>query len=701
MPQQPEATLLVDLTKVPASWPLATVIDAFVNLAVWKTAINANRALEAVSTRLVELWAAQPAEAQAWLQPCRERFETELAGKETRAEELQEALLRHGAAEFGLYKDACRSFPEALAARYLQNQSFCHWRFSEAGLLREERCCSAAERESQAAWYLQLPYLRARCRELAKRLVAAESQETARKRQKLEETAERRRLEAELHTSQEEGRDLRNRLAVAEAEVSVKTAELETATRAAAAESAVAKMRKEEGRELRNRLAAAEAEVSNKDAELRAAQSERAKCKEQCEEFASRTAAAESAAAEMRQELGQLQDEHGTCQQRCEELASRLEAAEAEVSEQKGRLAEAESDAAKMRVELHRLQEESCQARIALAAKEEAGSRELQEQCEQLRQQLKETSAKAEAERSAMLGRMQVLREELKDMHKQRIRELELQQREARDLVGHANAETSHGQEPDLAEQLGCFMADAIFKIRSCDTEYYLMGTDLKKGSQVVSADGKTILEVAAPPEIRAAKEVVDLHAGAATLCVTPDHPVRVPDARGELDQILYLPAGQLKVGDSVVLDSGEAAKLTGVNLQATECDVLKIVFEPDLPVAVFYSPPCIQSKGHKKKPPRRSGEWRKGKAVVDPTDGNTAVGSARIEMDHAHQHDVPFGWTSSDIPLSEGARRNKPHDCWIAICGELFDLTDFLKHHQEQRNSILAWAATPAATTS
>ncbi|CAE7831571.1 Cyt-b5 [Symbiodinium necroappetens] len=64
---------------------------------------------------------------------------------------------------------------------------------------------------------------------------------------------------------------------------------------------------------------------------------------------------------------------------------------------------------------------------------------------------------------------------------------------------------------------------------------------------------------------------------------------------------------------------------------------------------------------------------------------------------DHAHKHDVPMGWTSSDIPLSEVARHNKPHDCWIAICGEVYDLTDFLQHHQEQRNSILAWAGRDA----
>ena len=571
MAQHSEVKDLKKLTAVPAGWPLATVIDAFACLAAYHPSqAPAKRAREALSFRLAELWASQPEEAQAWLERCREHFAQEINGKATRRERLCEALLQHGAAEWGKYG------------------WYWNWRFSEAGLLRELRL--GAQQESTAARYLQWPYIRDRCRELAERLEQAESTETARKRQKLEEeTSERRRLEAELQKSQEEGRELRNRLAAAEAQVC-------------------------------------------------SVQVESAKHHEQCE---NRAASAESAAEEMRQELRQLQDEHCKCQTRCEELARCLEVAEAEVSEQKGRLVEAESDATKMLVEL----QHGHQARLALA-KEEAGSRELQlekavlqERCEQLRQELKQTSAKAEAERSAMLGRMQVLREELKDMHKQRIRELELQQQEARDLVGPALAETSGGQEPDLAAQLGCFMSDAIFKTRSCDADYYLMGKDLSEGSPVVAADG-SILKVAEPPEICPATEVVDLQAGGATLRVTPDHPVRVPDARGELDKILYLPAGQLKKGDSVILDSGEAAKLTGVSLQVKECQVLKIVFEPDLPVAVFSSPPCIQSKGHNKKPStRRAGECRKGKAAVDPTDGavsipDTAVGSARIEMD-------------------------------------------------------------------
>ncbi|CAJ1376297.1 unnamed protein product [Effrenium voratum] len=65
---------------------------------------------------------------------------------------------------------------------------------------------------------------------------------------------------------------------------------------------------------------------------------------------------------------------------------------------------------------------------------------------------------------------------------------------------------------------------------------------------------------------------------------------------------------------------------------------------------------------------------------------------------EHAHLHEVPLkaDW-SSKIPLSEVARHNKPHDLWIAINQVVYDLTEFLIHHPEQRNSILAWAGRDA----
>ncbi|CAE7541410.1 unnamed protein product [Symbiodinium sp. CCMP2592] len=582
MPQQSDAKLLEELTEVPAGWSLATVIDAFVYLAAFLGYPPADRAREALSGRLVELWAVQPAEAQAWL----ERFgELKTA---TRQERLCEALLRHGAAECGKYKGG-------------------PWYFSEAGLLRGEPEDSAAERERCAAWYLQQPHTRDRCRELAERLVSAEmSLETARKRQKLEEeTSERRRLEAELQKSQEEGRELRNRLAVAEAE------------------------------------------VSSKDAELQTAQSESANCKERCEDLAARAADAETAAARMQQELGQLKEEHATT---------------------KERLSQAEADAAERRLEVQRLQEETrgCQERSQQAEvarsvlTEEPGSKAelqlekavLQERCDQLRQQLQQTSAKAEAERSAMLGQLSALWDE-RGMHKERIRELERQLHEEKkqEQESHhsnfASGTVSSEQESDLAEHFGynlvdedrasilsgssqssvkqnCFMLDAMFKVRM---DVLREGRDLQKGSQVVAGDGKTLLEVVEISKEAQAGEVVDLWAGAAMLRVTPDHRVQVPDESGEAGRV-YVPAGNLKAGDFVMLDAGEPVALTSAETRPMECKVLKIVFKPDLPVAVFSSPTCILSKGHKKKPTtaRRGGMCQRGKEAVDPIDEGASI---------------------------------------------------------------------------
>ncbi|CAE7693654.1 unnamed protein product [Symbiodinium microadriaticum] len=642
MPQQPEAAHLCQLTEVPVGWPLATVIDAFSHLAACGSS-KSERAREVLSHRLEDLWAAQPAEAEAWLQRCRERFATELAGEATRPEELYEALLRHGAAEDGKYW--CHYYFYDEWGEY--NGA---WRFSEAGLLQGEPCGSAAERERVAARYLQRSDVRDRCRELAERLAAAESQETARKRQKLEEqeTTERRRLEAELHKSQEE-----------------------------------------ECRDLRNRLAAAEAEVSSKTAELQTAQSEAAKCKERCDELATRAAAAESALAEMWQELAQLQEEHGTCQQRCGELADRLGAAKAEASEHaktKELLAQAKSDAAEKQSEVQRLQEES---RECVSAEEAKSNVELRlekavllERCEQLRQQL----AKAEGK----LGQMQVLWEE-KATYKERCRQLERQLSKAkpprsgrpsvhaklsRQVQALSDDTASSGQESDLTEYIlvddeaassssssssssvlshsswfsvkpNCFMPDAIFKTRDFGVDFFLMGRDLRKGSRVVAGDDETILEVCDAPFLCQAKEVVRLQAGAATLRVTADHSVQVPAADGAMEggtdggSCRYVPAGSLKPGSLVMLDSGQPAALTGVASETGDHEVLKVAFKPNQSVAVFSCPPCILSKGANSKPAIRRARMgqRRGQrstAAGDADEGrasmpNTAGASTEI----------------------------------------------------------------------
>ena len=628
---------LTKLTEVPAGWPLATVIDAFAYMAA-KSFDDVNRAREAVSHRLVDLWASQPQEVEAWLQRCRKRFATELAGEATRTEFLSEALLRHGAAEWGRY-------------RWDGN-----WRFSEAGLLRGKPCGSAAQREQCAAWYLQSSYARARCRELAERLAQAESRETARKRQKLEEeTSER---PAELQTAQSESAKCKEQCA-------------ELATGAAAAESAVIEMHQEaeeECRDLRNRLAVAEVEVASKDAELRSVRSLSAKCKEQCEELASRAARAE----EMQKELRQVEEEHFRCQEQCRELVSRLQKAEAEASEHaktKERLVQAESDAAQKQLEVQRLQQDESRGFTESVSAEE-GRLELRlekavllERCEQLRQQL----SKEEAERSAMLGRMQVLWEE-KATYKERCRQLERQL--AKTKPPHCSSPSDHssltcqgpapsGQESDLSEYIlveddmascssilsrsswfsvkpDCFMADAIFKTRSSGVDFFLMGRDLRKGSQVVAADNETILEVCEPPVLSQAKETVRLQAGAATLRVTAEHPVQVTAVDGAMEDGdgkggCYAPAGSLKPGDLVMLDSGEHTALTDVTSETGDCEVLKIAFKPNRPVAVFSCPPCILSKGANSKPTTRRAKMGRRRGQASTEEENADDGRASM----------------------------------------------------------------------
>ena len=312
-------------------------------------------------------------------------------------------------------------------------------------------------------------------------------------------------------------------------------------------------------------------------------------------------------------------------------FANRLEAEAAEHATTKERLSQAESDAAERRLELQRLQEESrgyqerCQqVEVHAASAEEPGSKAelqlekekavLQERCEQLQQQLQQTSSKAEAERSAMLGQLLDLREE-KGMYKERIRELERQLREAKKqeqeshhsnyLVDEDRASILSGSSQSSVKQ-NCFMLDALFKVRM---DVLREGRDLQKGSQVVAGDGKTVLEVVEISKEAQAVEVVDLWAGAAMLRVTPDHRVQVPDESGEAGRV-YVPAGNLKAGDFVMLDAGEPVALTSAETHPMECKVLKIVFKPDLPVAVFSSPTCILSKGPQEETNHRA-PWR------------------------------------------------------------------------------------------
>ena len=400
-----------------------------------------------------------------------------------------------------------------------------------------------------------------------------------------------------------------------------------------------------QAREQREALAAqlAEAEAA-KAVELRALQ-------EECGRLTDGLAVAAS-------ELQAARDELGTCRKECQHLQHR---AEAEAADGQRKLRQAQEESCEHRDRCEQLQKR-------LAASEAASGRgpDLQallvenavykDLCKQLSEQINQQTDRT-------IGQIQSLSEE-KGMYKERCRHLQRKlaeaQLEARRLGGGISLQPTfaqHGQGASSSEESNsnieadyilvdddtlselsysswfsvqphCFMLDAIFKTRKYDTDFFLMGKDLVKGSQLVAGDDKTIVEVAEAPKICKATEVVHLQAGAATLRVTPDHLVQVHDAQGELSGSPYVPAGKLKEGDLVALDSGEPEALTSVNKFSLDCDVLKIVFEPDLPVAVFSCPPCILSKGHKKKvPPRRGGMCHRFQETVDHSaDGGVSI---------------------------------------------------------------------------
>ncbi|CAE7392782.1 unnamed protein product [Symbiodinium natans] len=156
----------------------------------------------------------------------------------------------------------------------------------------------------------------------------------------------------------------------------------------------------------------------------------------------------------------------------------------------------------------------------------------------------------------------------------------------------------------------GCFMLDAIFKTRRYGMDFFMMGKDLLAGSEVVAADDRTMLRVAKAPEVRNGSHVVDLCAGDALLQVTPDHRIVTCDPAQNCKDLRR--AGSLQPGDIVVL-SGEPVALTSVETRSEQCKVLRIVFQPDLPVATYSLAPSMWSQGHPRSCTRRGGMRRGG----------------------------------------------------------------------------------------
>ncbi|CAE7206797.1 unnamed protein product [Symbiodinium natans] len=586
------------LTAVPAGWPLETVLDAFVHLTKYNPAVAAaQRAQEAVAARLVELWAANPAEAAAWRGLNEDRSR----------ERLAELLFQHGRSEWSRCKVTS---------------------ISEAGLERV-----ALSRTYEPRWLEA--HLRPHCSELAGRLAAAEAEaeETARKRQKVEAKGqeeqlreEKRQLAQRLEAAQAELHSAKEEVAQVNLQNAQLGASLEAAQAAAAEKQRELQAARQQRDQLTERLVAADASLTTKARELQVAQGEGAAQKERCEQLERRLAASEAEASATQTDLQRLQDECGQHKEHCEQLASRLAAAEAASGSKADWQVLLENAALKERGQLLGQQVAKAEAKLEQMLVEKGVC---QERCRQLERQLAEVTKQAKCIGSGRRARAtHVCRdpEEASSSH-----ESNLSDQLGYTLVDDADASSVLSHSSWFSVKPHCFMPDAIFKTRNCGIDFFLMGRDLMQGSRVVAGDDATIVKVATKPELCRANEVVDLQAGAAMLRVTPDHLVQVPDATGEFVKDLYLPAGELKAGDRVMLDSGEPMTLTSVAIRSLECEVLKITFEPHLPVAVFSCPPCILSLGHKPKPPIRRG-WEKkrgqgqGQGVDESMDGGASI---------------------------------------------------------------------------
>ncbi|CAE6971897.1 unnamed protein product [Symbiodinium sp. CCMP2592] len=106
-------------------------------------------------------------------------------------------------------------------------------------------------------------------------------------------------------------------------------------------------------------------------------------------------------------------------------------------------------------------------------------------------------------------------------------------------------------------------------------------------------------------PELHRVERTLILRAGIAVLPVTPDHRISLPTGD-------TVPADTLRVGQEVMVQNTRT-QLTSIELSSVPVNVLKLAFDPDLPVEVLVPPPAIQSKGAAKKALRRSLVGRRG----------------------------------------------------------------------------------------
>ena len=471
---------LPDLREVPAAWPLQTVLDAWVHLNAHWGESGTQTANAALEPRLEELWAAEPEAAARCLK------------LEPSEGPRAEALSRYGRAE----------------------RERCHVRcFTAQGLVRQERSPGVQS------------YFDVRCRELARRLAAAEAKAGEAKRRRLEESASS--ASRELQAAKEE--TARNQLRCEE--LTSRVAELEAA---ASEKSMELQAVHEERARLADRLGEAEAEV-------RAAQDEAAKHKDQHRQLEARVLALEA------EKAAQLQ----ASEEQRRQLAERLAAAEALVLAKTAELDMAKVEISKQAVQIDQLVQQVSGAQ-RLAAESQGELRKTQEELP--RALAKDEAGKRVDLQTFLIDKIQALSEE-KGKYKERCDQLQLQLTEAKKPTGpraHLSDERSslcseeswvHLSEAGsgaLTESCTsgisvdtagphCFMVDATFK---AEGGILVPAKDLSQGSRILAADG-TVVEVAAPPEqhqaMRHRFDHVDLIVHIRDQHIHPHNPARYP----------------------------------------------------------------------------------------------------------------------------------------------------------------------------
>ncbi|CAE8626579.1 unnamed protein product [Polarella glacialis] len=151
-----------------------------------------------------------------------------------------------------------------------------------------------------------------------------------------------------------------------------------------------------------------------------------------------------------------------------------------------------------------------------------------------------------------------------------------------------------------------CFLPNVLFCTGARPT-FYMIAQDLRKGSQVLSADGEKMLEVTSI-EAHLTSKLLVLHIeGCPPFTTTPTHRIMVPMYGAEPQAVK---AEDLKAGSFVLCTKSMAQKVSLITtLCCEEREVLAIAFKPDEPVAVFSAPSSmVMTKGLKVRATRRSG---------------------------------------------------------------------------------------------